>query len=71
MATYYEELVTVNSREKVTVCIPPEKFSEFLIAIEEHNKNALVPAFSEALRANVKRLTKGSISYQDFRGAYF
>jgi hypothetical protein len=71
MATYFEELVRVNSREQVKVCVPHDKYSEFLSALTEHNKHANFQASITSLRPNVKRITKGALSYEDFRGAYF
>lgn len=70
MKAYYEERV-IFSRESVIVCVPHDRYSEFLQALKEHNINAHSKAILESLRPNVKRLTKGSISYADFRGAYF
>ncbi|MDD4972592.1 MAG: hypothetical protein PHT07_24435 [Paludibacter sp.] len=73
MVAYYEEKVKF-SRESVVVCVPHEKYSEFLAALREYNNERIKFGFSlaelESLRSNVKRLTKGAISYQDFRGAY-
>jgi hypothetical protein len=67
---YYEEKV-IFSRESVIVCVPHNKYSEFLAAITSNNKESVKPVILESLRPNVKRLTKNSISYEDFRGAYF
>jgi hypothetical protein len=70
MKAYYEEKV-IFSRETVIVCVPHDKYGEFLQALSYHNKHSMRPAYVESLRPNVKRLTKNSISYEDFKGAYF
>jgi hypothetical protein len=74
MASYYEEKV-IFSNESVVVCVPHERYSEFLNSFFEYNKmrtnNDRSPAKLESLRPYVKRLTKGSITYDDFIGAYF
>lgn len=74
MTNYYEEKVKF-SRETVIVCVPHDKYDEFLSAFHQYNTDRLEREFSiaelESLRPNVKRLTKSAISYADFRAAYF
>lgn len=74
MSNYYEEKVKL-SMESVIVCVPHDKYDEFLSALHQYNTDRLEIGFSiaelESLRPNVKRLTKRSISYADFRGTYF
>lgn len=74
MAAYYEEKLNIG-REAVVVCVPHSLYSDFLSAIKAENNiradfnRSMVTL--ESLRSNVKRLTKGAISYADFRAAYF
>ena len=75
MANYYEEKLT-SSHDCVVVCIPHEKYQEFLKSLMEKNNDILSHGFAqtweiESLRPNLKRLSKGSLSYSDFQGAYF
>ena len=76
MAAYYEEKVNLSSTQSIVVCVPHDKYPEFIDAIikknaEFMNAGSWRTISLESLRPNVKRLTKGSISYEDFRGAYF
>lgn len=74
MANFYEEKVKLST-ESVTVCVPHDKYKEFLRSLNQYNKDRQKRGFPiaeiESLRSNVKRLTKGSISYSDFRSVYF
>lgn len=74
MAAYYEEKLNIG-RDTIIVCVPHSLYSEFLQALKAENNlridfnRSMVTL--ESLRSNVKRLTKGAISYADFRAAYF
>ncbi len=76
MAAYYEEKVILSSTQSVIVCVPHEKYPEFIDAVikkngELMNQGSWRTVSIESLRSNVKRLTKNALSYEDFRGAYF
>lgn len=71
MARYYEERVS-DGRHDVVVCVPHNLYSEFLAAIIAENASRKLGAWLvTSLRPNVGRITKGAISYDDFRGAFF
>lgn len=69
MAAYYEERVSKNNHH-IIVCVPHEKYADFLVAINDENKNGGNWKL-ESLRPLVKRITKNAISYEDFRNGYF
>lgn len=74
MASYYEEKLNIG-RDTVIVCVPHSLYTDFLQALKAENNTRADYQRSmitlESLRSNVKRLTKGAISYADFRAAYF
>jgi hypothetical protein len=75
MSNYFEEKLTNNSHS-VVVCVPYEKYSEFLKSFHAKNNEILNSGFNniwqlESLRPNLKRQSKCSLNYVEFQGAYF
>ena len=81
MAKYYEEFIKLEGDEKeCAVYVPEEKYREFLDLIQnENHRRVMADEYCRFWvvrdgRVNIKRIPKRgewSMSYQDFRDAYF
>lgn len=67
---YYEDKVILPGAQSVIVCVPHEKYPEFIDAVIKKNGELMDAGFRtihlKSLRTNVKTITKNALSYQNF-----